>query len=102
MHDARRLLHCGCAGSNADADDLEGAPLLRPNIMSAEMAASIGAELRLDIGICSVDRDGGDDVLEVLMRSCAACAGTGMGQEPMNRREALDLAHATLRTDLHY
>jgi len=60
------LMHRGCAGSDANTDGLEGAPLLRPHIMSAEVAANIGAKLRLDIGICSVDRDGGDDVLEVL------------------------------------
>ena len=72
MFHRHRLLCCDRAGSDADTDGVEGAPLLRPHIMSAEAAAGIGPELRLDIGICSVDRDDGDDVLEVPER-CVMC-----------------------------
>lgn len=101
--DGQRLLLCGCAASDADADDLEGAPLLRPHIMSAEVAADIGAELRLDIGICSVDRDGGDDVLEVLMRHMRRLLLVlvlAQNNSLMKRREALDHAELVPRPHL--
>lgn len=55
------------AGSGADTERIEGAPLIRPHIASAEAADNFAPALLLDIGICSVERDS-EDVLEARTR----------------------------------